>query len=180
MEKFFEGVYSAFLLHDLYGKIVPGTIVLASVALAGDPTFSNLIALLAGPYSIGWLFFVGLAWVVGFSLQTLRIDWTPEMSDPITRYSRAIKFYSKAVPYQRHQLQRYSLVHDATSNSSRALFVSIAIFMIYNFAKLPDFLFANWQLLTAEALVATSLYFVSNSYLDKKMNFIKTCVDDNE
>jgi hypothetical protein len=60
-----EALYSRFLLRDVFGKIVPGTLLLLSLV---HPYFPMWSGLKEWPWPV-WLFLIGLSWLLGFAVQ---------------------------------------------------------------------------------------------------------------
>lgn len=178
---FFEGFYVHYLLHDLYGKIIPGGIILLSLRIAAKPTLSEFTAVLSNQYSVGWLFIIGLAWTVGFSLQARAKHWSKKLSDPRERYNQRIKFFRCANQFERNQFQRYALVIDATGNSGKALCASGLILVLSNISNFLAFLQNHWTAIIAFFIVGAALLIVSKQYIKKQeayMEAVVNCVNE--
>ena len=65
---FFSSFYSKFVLRDLCGKVVPGSIVL--FALVSSVVWQEPTAVFDIPVA-GWVIIYGLAWIAGFAVQAL-------------------------------------------------------------------------------------------------------------
>lgn len=176
---FLEGVYAHFFLHDLYGKVVPGGIVLLSAALAKDPTLSNLEAILGKKYSWGWFFLIGLAWIIGISLQVVTKHWIEKYENEKKRYLLKIQSLRIANEHERAQLQRYDLVIDASSNGSKAFFLSFIFFIAMNINNICTFAAEHWWVFATTLAMGTSLMFLSKSYKKKIYHFREAILDLN-
>lgn len=175
----FKGLYTQFILHDIMGKIIPGSLVL----LAGCFFFYSSLGEVFRdaknvPFAL-WLVGIGLAWLVGFGLQSARNDMgRGQVDESTTRYRHRIKFYQLAGPYEYQQLKRFWLVRDATGNGSNSLFV-VAILLA---AKLVVMWVAGELNLSLAAIVllaaglGLALRKISNSYDEKRSIFMKTTI----
>ncbi len=70
LKELFDAFYERFVLRDLFGKIVPGLIVLLTIGSVSNGTvhFMGLINSL----SVGaWIALIGMAWLQGFAVQSL-------------------------------------------------------------------------------------------------------------
>jgi hypothetical protein len=165
---FFEGFYVHYLLHDIYVKIIPGSIVLISLQVARQPTLDELSVVLSRSYSVGWVFIIGLAWTVGFSLQALGKHWSTQWGNPAQRYNLRINFFRKANQFERSQLQRYSLVIDTTGNAGKAFLVSTVVLTLSNVVNLEVFLRSHWSTIMALVILSGALLVVSKQYIGKQ------------
>lgn len=69
VKNIFNVIYSHFILRDLFGKIVPGSMVLIMLVWysANFSYLEKLFDLSLWP----WLILIGLAWIIGFAIQSL-------------------------------------------------------------------------------------------------------------
>jgi hypothetical protein len=173
----FEGFYSHFILHDLFGKIIPGSIVLLSIVVAKAPTFDSLSKVFSQQQSFGWMFWIGAAWLLGFSLQFSRKDWSSQLEDQRERYKTRIRFFSNASDYERNQAQRFSLVGDATGNGARASGIAALILFLVNINDPVLFLKNYWMVEIGLCLVTVSLYSTHKSFNKKHSEFLLTALE---
>lgn len=127
-----EALYKNFLLRDLFAKIVPGSIVLVSVAIQNPA-----LAPLTGAASISsWpmiLVGAGAAWIVGFAIQEIGeslqiIKHHPDRYfQPFERYGLRNAFKRVAVEAEDQQVERYAIIKEATGNCSTAIIVALLI-----------------------------------------------------
>ena len=84
MEKLIDALYSRLLLRDVFGKIVPGAIVLFTfvITLTSPEAGKNTIITL--PFG-AWVVVFGLAWVVGFAVQSFG-EWAFPCGMKLLRY----------------------------------------------------------------------------------------------
>src|SRR3974390_2048580 len=66
----FDAFYRHFVLRDLFGKIVPGLIVLAFISALLSDKHELKEAILNLP-SAAWIAIVGAGWLAGFAIQSL-------------------------------------------------------------------------------------------------------------
>lgn len=128
-----EKLYTQFILHDIFGKMVPGSIVLFSFAYAIS---GDLEVFIKGVQHISfyiWLAGLGISWQIGFVLQAMREDMklvNPNDPNAKSKYETRIRFYEKATPYEQQQLNRFWLVHDGAANGSSSFLVAAIIFFV--------------------------------------------------
>ncbi len=142
-----ERIYNKFILHDLFGKIVPGGSVLYVLSTIFTGGFSESIGVIEGLSPGAWIFPLGVSWLAGFALQFKRKDWNPSIDDDEKRYTEKIEFYRDGTAFEIEQLNRYRLVSDATGNAFRACLVSFVIL-------LSDFL---WHFVTGKEIGVVDL-----------------------
>lgn len=127
-------LYGRLLLRDLFGKIVPGWIVLSGVVLRLDmSTTGSLLAFDSGAVrlAIG----AGLAWVTSFALQQLGEFtgylryWPDSLSDRRNRYDLRISFHRLASVDEQMQHERMVVIKEATGLASVALLISALLWL---------------------------------------------------
>lgn len=65
----FADFYSKFVLRDLFGKIVPGGVLILTVVVSHS-TIGDLISKVAALSFGAWVFLLGVAWLMGFAIQS--------------------------------------------------------------------------------------------------------------
>lgn len=177
-----EALYNNFLLRDLFAKIVPGGIVLASV-LYNNPFGDGLVTLAD---RIGWaaiLVVAGLAWLVGFAVQEigeimLIIRHHPQRYNPSDyRYRRRIAFRRVASESEVQQVERYAVIKEAAGNSATAIFLTVGIIAVRSL--LPSANFVASALLPGFLLtiLAFALLRANHSHANKQYDFIDNVLD---
>lgn len=66
----FEDFYSKFVLRDLFGKITPGGIFIFTV-VSSHATIDGAISKAAALSFWAWVFLLGVAWLMGFAIQSV-------------------------------------------------------------------------------------------------------------
>lgn len=180
-----ELLYNNFLLRDLFAKIVPGSIVLASVFY--DNPFGDSIVTLAA--RVGWaavIILAGLAWLVGFAVQEIGellriIRHHPRSYEQSQyRYLRRCAFKKLAIESESQQAERYAIIKEATGNSATAILLTISIVtaksLLSSDSLISSALFSGF-LLTVFAL---ALVKANRSHAKKQFEFIDSVVDANK
>lgn len=93
VSRLIEALYSRFLLVDVFGKIMPGFVVLCSAVMtfwSPGPAVAGLRPL----GSWGWAVVVGLSWILGLGVQSLGqwVGLAAEFEDLPTWYQRRARF----------------------------------------------------------------------------------------
>lgn len=65
----FEDLYTKFVLRDLFGKIIPGGILIFTVVVSHS-TIDDVISKADALAFWAWLFLLGVAWLMGFAIQS--------------------------------------------------------------------------------------------------------------
>jgi hypothetical protein len=153
-----DAIYSRFLLRDVFGKVVPGAIVLLAVVFAEWP-FSRILLVSDNVSAAVWPLLYGAAWVAGFAVQQaaelLRISRTHDSR----HFGAAGKRYHEHTSLargqmrndqDRQQLERFIVVKEATGNSSAALGLAPALWLVVSKFDLAA-LVTNWSLMVVWA-----------------------------
>lgn len=117
-----DALYRQFLLRDFFGKVVPGSLVVAYFVLTFD--LQNLSKAL--PFWL-WIVALGLAWLIGMALQisaqTLKVvlDYPKEYSDTDKRYSLLIAFQRVAPEYELKIVERLVVIKEGSGNAAAAI-----------------------------------------------------------
>ena len=182
----FYAFYFSFILRDVFGKIVPGMILIISIVLTFNPTleiFNKVLTMSLWP----WIGIFGVGWLSGFVVQGIGeiISLGPlkfyryhtrEYSNPeflVTKF----KFEQKATMEQKLQYQRFVVIKEACGNGYLALFLSILIWSIGKFV--PDKLtifsinFNHLFIFTMVAVAIISLFFMHHQYVKRQDHQLK-------
>lgn len=191
ISKIFESFYTDFLLRDLFAKIIPGFIVLATtfycifgVKLLSSDTFEKaewIIFLLIG----------GVCWILGFGIQCLgeliclTKQSPPNYEDSYRRYDLRIFFDRKSSDREKKQVERYAIVKESTGNLATALILSFIIFLVVQcFGRssggdgfnqviiTKDFIL--WAIGSIIIISALFLSLASNSHAKKQYEFMES------
>lgn len=137
LDGLFNALYSKLLLRDIFGKIVPGSVVLLAVYvsffLPKDSLKEALDNLQSIPFWI-WLFFLGFAWVTAFAVQAIGettglIRYHREQSNE-EFYAKRHKFNSHATEVERQELERLIVIKEACGNGYLAVSIAILTLLV--------------------------------------------------
>jgi hypothetical protein len=128
----FEAVYSRLILRDIFGKIVPGCLILAAFFVGSRGTAGLLSA--ANSLSLGvFIVVLGVAWVAGFAVQGLGETLGGFLYDPpevhltsVQRNDLRLEIRRKADDghdLNRQNIERLIVIREACGNSYVALAV---------------------------------------------------------
>jgi hypothetical protein len=125
-----DSIYDKFVLRDLFGKVVPGSLSMLSVAVGlYEPDDVN--RLLA---ELHWSLIVigaGVAWLMGFALQytgqklgLLKTHPGPSRQEFFPKW---VKFHATATDHQKIHAERLNVIKEACGNGAVALLGGSAI-----------------------------------------------------
>ena len=180
MDRFFESLYSRFILRDLFGKIVPGSILLFTIlrSLGWFPSGSLALDL---PFA-GWLLFYGVAWAVGIAAQS------------VGEITRLLKFYGggpgelhwhrqveaelHATPRQIEMLERNIVLKEASGNVCTATLLSLVWSATLDYVRrdvsMAQVLSDNWAPWCLALLLAIVLWRMHRHMVDVQDRFLIT------
>ncbi len=129
--KLVDVLYERFLLLDVFGKVVPGVIVL----YAAVSTFWSVLAAQAWVDQLapwGWAFVFGLSWSLAFAIQWFGqwLGLVPDFRDLGVWYERRAAFQRQAHEAELTQLSRLLVIKEACGNGCIAVAVSLAIMVL--------------------------------------------------
>ncbi|MFQ5853879.1 MAG: hypothetical protein ACE5JU_25245 [Candidatus Binatia bacterium] len=138
----FDSLYSQFILRDFFGKIVPGLLIIAIVAISLSPP-SDVLEEIKALRTITWFFISGFAWLISFGIQYLgellglirhyptnKYHPTNKYRDEKSFYKALIKFQGCATEYESRAHERAEVIREATGNGSLALWIIVAVVVI--------------------------------------------------
>ncbi len=180
-----EALYKNFLLRDLFAKIVPGSIVLASVAFQNPA----LAPLNSATSTVGWpmiLLGAGATWIVGFAIQEIGESMKIIQHHPqryfqsLQRYGLRNAFKWVAIESENKQVERYAIIKEATGNFSTAILVSLLIIALRVFTS-EDFCCPEQILLPSLVMLvlALTLLRANRSHAAKQYEYMESIVDGN-
>lgn len=145
----FDALYSRLLLRDFFGKVVPGAIVIFSVC-ATVFTPAEVAGFVQNMSFLPATIFVGLAWIVAFSVQALgektKLIRYHDLDTNRQFYVRRKEFLDKTTDAQEHQqLERLAVIKEACGNGYLALVLSSILFFV-------DFLVKYGVVVTVEGI----------------------------
>ena len=134
----FEAFYSRLILRDVFGKIVPGCIVLSAVVAASRG--GAVLVSSANSLSVGvWIVVLGVAWITGFAVQGAgeAFEWfkydPPEarLTSPQRNALRlALRFKEDhGHELNRQNLERLIVIREACGNGYIAVMLSAGILL---------------------------------------------------
>jgi hypothetical protein len=120
MDKFFDSLYTRFILRDFLGKIVPGAALILALA-AQFSSWTAVVAFLNKLNTGAWIVGLGVAWIVGLAIQSLGetlglfIYWPRKVSDSV---ERMVKFDQRASDGMRHQVERLRVMKETCGTAA--------------------------------------------------------------
>ncbi len=162
----FDKIYSAFILRDIAGKIIPGLLLFIPLILLLDLNNEhNLDIILKLNFGL-WLLFVILLWIMGYIVQSfgelfglvtysLSLKNDSKISPKKYIWSPFIKYYvitlesmleTQKVVYMQEKsnsstlkyIERLAAIREACGNSGSSLILSLPIYLYYFYATNVD------------------------------------------
>ena len=133
----FDALYSRLLLRDVFGKILPGSVVILVVAASLHSATAATNYLQSMPFWF-WLLFLGAAWVVAFAVQafgeaTGLIRWHAKKLSYEEFFAKRYQFDNRVGSRERQQLERLAVIKEACGNSYLALAIAGLTLLIGGF-----------------------------------------------
>ena len=127
----FDGLYYRFVLRDFFGKIIPGFILLSSIAisLTSLTDFKNNIGLMSYWF---WIVSLSISWITGLAIQAIGdytnlIKYFPE-SETFDTYYDKLLLLNKTIPSIEWQnFERLRLIMESSGYS----YISLSISLIF-------------------------------------------------
>ena len=173
-----EKGYEHYFLHDVFAKIVPGSVLLYPILLVVKPDLK-----IEGFLSS--LIFIGVAWIISFAIGTfgtkIRIirdvpsglsesDWHKLMVDFINLKDEKLLA----------RRNRYVVIKEATGNCAVALLFNI-IFLLYFLIFFPQSLqslkVSVWLLLVIITIISALCIYANWVHADRQYSFMKQALD---
>ena len=136
----FDALYYRFILRDFFGKIVPGFILLFSIAvsLTSLIDFKNELALMSYWF---WIVSLSISWIAGLTIQAIGdytnlIKYFPEPETFDTYYDKLLLFNKHFPSIEWQNFERLRLIMESSGYSYVSLLISLIILLI-------DYLFEN-------------------------------------
>jgi hypothetical protein len=132
MDGIVDALYMRFLLRDIFGKIVPGWIVLTAIA-SRFPETVGLFTVSVPSEVTRTVLGAGVAWLTAFAMQEAaqRLGylqyWTAAFGDARERYQARIDFHRTATPDEKHQHERLVVIKEAAGLGSVSLVLAAAL-----------------------------------------------------
>ncbi len=128
VSRLIEALYSRFLLVDVFGKIIPGFVVLYSAVMtfwSAPPALESVNQL--GLW--GWPVVFGLSWALGLGIQSLGqwVRLAHEFENLGTWYEQRARFQRIAQEAEVQQISRLLVIREASGNGCTALVTSLVI-----------------------------------------------------
>lgn len=137
MKELVEALYSRFLLRDVFGKIVPGTILLSGLLLGvfGFAALLNVLKQLPVPT---WPLLYGAAWLGGFAIQQvphvfgISHVYDKKAYKSLSAFNQALRGFrirNRDNPIDQQQLERYIIIKESCGNAFWATAISPLIYI---------------------------------------------------
>ena len=129
-----DRLYTHFLLRDLFGKVIPGLIILSALLIS--MTSINFVFENALKMSFGlWIVIIGLSWIIAFSMQGLgiKIRLFKYFIDDNDRnwHNKERKFFQYALDHDKQQYERFTVIKEASGTASVSIFFSLAMHVLF-------------------------------------------------
>ena len=130
----FDALYDRLILRDVTAKIVPGAVVIVSLTITTAPLKQIAYFLDILPWAF-WFLFIGLTWIIGFSVQSLgeilrikRIYYPEnEFNSKKEYFKLRSEFIGCASSTDRSTSERLTALYESSANCAISIWVSLLI-----------------------------------------------------
>ena len=126
----FDAFYTRFILRDLFGKIVPGLLLVGAtlVSIAGVESAGDTLENLG---TVPWIALIGASWIVGFVVQevgySLRIIRYFSNTESDIQVSEEHRFRAVADSFEIQQFERFVVIKEATGNMCVSILIALSL-----------------------------------------------------
>lgn len=188
LSNLFNGLYSQFVLRDLFGKIMPGFLLIMSIAisLTSLPETNEYLKSMSG-----WMWVVtgGISWIGGFIIQSFGESIKLFRIFPKTLsypefFHKLIQFeiLSKGIQVGQGSLERFVVIKEACGNSYIAIIIASLILLLNAlFNKSQIIVINSFQLVLIICTILFSIYFLGRMHYEhtkRQDMFIDTFIDE--
>ena len=172
-----EALYTQFLLVDVFGKIIPGFIVLYSAVMSfwsPCPALERVDQL----GSWGWPVVFGLSWVLGLGLQSIGqwVRLAHEFPDLGAWYEQRARFERVARETEVQQVSRLLVIREASGNGCTALVASLLILVSSNPWQVPSWFqedpWTHTVLIIVAIAIAWHLYRMAREHTRRSEEYV--------
>jgi len=140
LEGLFEAFYSRFILRDVFGKIIPGAILLLSLYIAfirPDICAVQAIGLLKSLSIATWVILGSISWVMAYGVQRigelLKIlhyygCW---IQNDKSWFDKIVRFTEVASPAEKSNFERFVVIKETSGNVGMSFLLSAVILFIF-------------------------------------------------
>lgn len=183
LSNMFDALYNRFLLRDVFGKVVPGSVGLVSIAL-GRLAPQEFLSALVGLPSVVWPLLYGAAWIVGFAIQQIPSTFCWSHTHTRSKYGHSELEYHRHVravrgaitqQHDHQQLERFIVIKESCGNAFYALLIAPFLWLLAS--RLPICaLFAEWRLLIVWVVTLILLLRQHRSARTNEENYLELIV----
>jgi hypothetical protein len=144
MDKFLDALYTKLILRDVLGKMVPGSMLLVTLYFSILSKASDLHEAVQATRRVpltDWIPVLAAGWLTALALQgpggwLPTWEWLPYISyccprDNVEKfYRRVVHFEKLTTESQRQLFERFTVLHEASGNSSLALSLATVILFV--------------------------------------------------
>jgi hypothetical protein len=189
----FDAFYSRLILRDVFGKIVPGSIIIFAVGASLSSISDAANYLNSMPFWF-WLFFLGASWITAFSVQAFAEKtrmiryYSKHFAADRDFYIRRNRFdnHASVGPIERQQLERLVVIKEACGNSYVSVIIA-ALILILNglvdgvtFAQYCEEFKKSWHLVLLIILGIIFLAVMHFIHVGRQDTYMNTILEDAE
>ncbi len=173
LSNLFNALYSQFVLRDFFGKIVPGFLLIMSIAISLT-SLRETNEYLKSMSGWMWVLTGGISWIGGFMIQSFgesvklfRIfPKTLSFSDFFRKLIR-FEMLSKTIQVGQGDLERLVVIKEACGNSYIALIIASLILLLNAlFNKSQTIVINSFQLILIACTILFSIYFLRRMHFE--------------
>jgi len=188
LTKLFEAFYTKLLLRDFFAKIVPGSIVLVAIVVSklDFSDFTETVEAIEKFLSIIpfylWVIIAGLAWIMGFAVQSVgeflgAIRYHPKTVSREQVYKSRTQFDAIASKNDQMRLERYVVIKEACGNGYMGIVIALFYNFVSNISQFSTILLENWASYLLSVLIMIFLARMHFEHVDRQHKVMSAVLD---
>lgn len=184
---FIDALYRKLILRDIFGKIVPGFLVISSLSLRLDS--AELMQAVIGKAGVAvWVVVAATSWLIALAMQSLAeatglVRFWPQDQEPSSgRYRLRIEFGRAASDDEKQQAERFALIAEASGLAACTCIVLLleALSLLVSPSPAlpnPQRDSSFWVGLVLLGVIGWSLRRLHRSHVQKRYDYMKQARD---
>ena len=176
LSNLFSAFYSQFVLRDFFGKIIPGFLLILSIAVSLT-SLKETDKYLESMSGWMWLMTGGVSWIGGFLVQSFGeacgfFRAFPKNSTPKESFRKLIRFSSslQLKDHERRTLERFVVIKEACGNSYIAISIASLILLSDKLFNKSHVTLEAFQLIMIVCLIIFSVFFLAHMHFKHVKN----------
>lgn len=176
LSNLFDAFYSQFVLRDFFGKIIPGFLLILSIAVSLT-SLNETDEYLKSMSGWMWLMTGGVGWIGGFLVQSFGevcgfFRAFPKNSTFKESFQKLIRFSKspQLTDHERRTLERFVVIKEACGNSYIAISIASLILLSDKLFNKSHVTLEGFQLIMIVCLIIFSVIFLGHMHFKHVKN----------